>query len=251
MARREPIEGNGESLGLDAALSQSRDERDARGVSVGVLASVETLGYAHIKEPLSLEDFEIIARQMGSIVLRTDLTITPNRSSIVYKPDEIAFHQDNPAINVLGWYCVRQDDLDGSARLLDTADVADHFSPNEMNIMQNVNVRYPDPDPKRHNPDSDLIGYLLWPMLTEKAKHHEVYYVPWLLLDSYDEKQSSVIKKFAEYLRAKEENHAITIRLKEGESLFIDNNRMLHGRGAIRPDSKRFLKRVWIKRSSQ
>jgi alpha-ketoglutarate-dependent taurine dioxygenase len=54
-----------------------------------------------------------------------------------------------------------------------------------------------------------------------------------------------VIRKFDEYILAKE---AINIRLNEGETLFINNNRMLHGRDAINAGSKRFLKRVWIKR---
>jgi hypothetical protein len=249
MDGRKGIERTGEFAGLDVTLDPFSSETDASELSAEVLASIQSLGYAHIRQPLTAEDFDIIAQQMGSIALRTDLTLTPNRSSIVYKPDEITFHQDNPAINILGWYCVQQDELDGSIGLLDTGDVADYFSPRELEIMSSVKVRYPDPDPSRHNPDRGLVGYLLWPLLTEKPTRTEVYYVPWLLADSYDEEQSRALEKFAEYLRAQEENHLIRIRLKAGESLFIDNNRMLHGRGPIQQDSKRFLKRVWIKKN--
>jgi hypothetical protein len=250
MSRCEGIEGPGEFLSMDAAPDPFGEEKEARALSAETRAALEALGYAHLKQPHSLETFERIAQQLGSIVMRTDLAITPDRSSIVYKSDAIAFHQDNPAMNILGWYCVRQDDVDGSALLLDTGDVADCFSSEEMAVMRSVSVRYPHPDPQYHNPDRGLVAYLLWPLLTEKATRHQVYYVPWLLLDSYTEKQSRVVAKFTQYLRAKEENQAISIRLQEGESLFIDNNRMLHGRGPIQPDSKRFLKRVWIKRDS-
>jgi Taurine catabolism dioxygenase TauD, TfdA family len=243
-------EGTGRTRGtsgLDTTVDPFSNLRGARKLSREVLDSIQSLGYAHIKQHLTAEDFDLLAQQLGSIALRTDLAIAHNRSSIVYKPDEIAFHQDNPVMNILGWYCVRQDEFDGSARLLDSGDVANHFSPSDIKIMSRVNVRYPDPDPSRHNPDKGLIAYLLWPLITEKDTRCEVYYVPWLLLDSYDEEQTRVIKQFAEYLRAKEQNQVVRIRLSEGESLFIDNKRMLHGRGPMQQDSKRFLKRVWIK----
>ena len=239
-----------ESPGLDATLGLSCSAGLGHMVSGEALASIQSLGYAHIKQQLSPKEFEIVAQQMGSIALRTDLTIAPMRSSIVYKPDEIAFHQDNPAMNILGWHCVRQDDLDGSSRLLDASDVADHFSVEQRRIMASINVRYPDPDPSRHDPDRGLIAYLLWPLLTRKPTRYEVYYVPWLLLDSYDEEQRRVLEEFGEYLREKEHKQVTIIRLKQGESLFIDNNRMLHGRAPIQNDSKRFLKRVWIERKS-
>jgi len=143
---------------------------------------------------------------------------------------------------------VQQDERDGSTLLLDTGDIACHFSRGEIATMTTLNVRYPDPDQSRHNPDRGLIAYLLWPLVTEKSTRTEVYYAPWLLADSYDENQRRVLAKFTDFLRAKEETQLVRIRLKAGESLFIDNNRMLHGRGSISQNSKRFLKRVWIKR---
>jgi hypothetical protein len=239
-----------EFSGLDSTLDRFSVERDAPRLAAEVLTSIRTLGYAHITELLTAEDFDLVAQALGSIALRTDLAITQDRSSIVYKPDEIAFHQDNPAMSILGWYCVRQDEFDGSARLIDVGDVAERFLQDELETMTSINVKYPDPDPLRHNPDKGLVAHLLWPLVTLKATRCEVYYVPWLMLDSYNEEQSRVIEKFSAYVRAKEETQVIRIRLKEGESLFIDNNRMLHGRGPMRQDSKRFLKRVWIKRDS-
>ena len=247
MGGRKGIETTCEFSDPDAALDPLSSKRTPSDLSAEVLASLRTLGYAHVRQARAAEEFDKVAQQLGSIALRTDLTITPQRSSIVYKPDEITLHQDNPTMNVLGWYCVRQDEFDGSARLLDAGDVGDYFSRSEIEIMRRTNVGYPDPDPSRHNPDVGLIAYLLWPLLTEKATRTEVYYVPWLLIDSYDELQSRVLEKFAEYLRTKEESELITIRLRAGESLFIDNNRVLHGRGPIKENSKRFLKRVWIK----
>jgi hypothetical protein len=230
----------------DIALRRPSDD-EALELSKLSVAAISRQGYAHVTKPMSVEGFEAIARRLGSIAMRTDLTITPGRSSIVYKPDAIAFHQDNPSMNIIGWHCVQQDEFDGSARLIDTADVVDHFSANQLAIMTGIYVKCPDADPSRHNPDKGLVAYILWPMLTKKPTRCEVYYVPWLLLESYTAEQQEVIDQFDEYLRAKE---IINIRLNQGETLFIDNNRMLHGRAAINSGSKRFLKRVWIKRDS-
>jgi hypothetical protein len=247
MSRLEGIKSSSNLADPDAASHPWSNATAASGMRSEILASIQTLGYAHLTQPLTAEAFEMTARQLGAIVLRTDLTITPERSSIVYKPEKIGLHQDNPEVNILGWYCVHQDELDGSALLLDTGDIARHFSQTEMETMSSVNVRYPDPDTNRHNPDKGLFAYLLWPLLTSKATRTEVYFAPWLLADSYDDEQCRVLDKFTEYLRAKEDHQLIKIRLKPGESLFIDNNRILHGRGPIGPNSKRFVKRVWIK----
>ncbi len=248
MSEREREGRNSERSDLDGARNSWSRDTEAADLSTGILASLRTLGYAHVARPHTAGDFEMTACQLGSIVLRTDLAITPERSSIVYKSDEIRLHQDNPEVNTLGWYCVQQDEIDGSALLLDTGDIVAHFSRGEIVTMTTINVRYPDPDQSRHNPDRGLTAYLLWPLVNEKSTRTEVYYVPWLLADSYDENQRRVLAKFTEYLRAKEETQLVRIRLKAGESLFIDNNRMLHGRGSISQNSKRFLKRVWIKR---
>ena len=231
----------------DAVFKAASQDDDAAAFTNAVLATIQQQGYAHITKPLDPESFETIASMMGSIAMRTDLVITPGRSSIVYKPDAIAFHQDNPLMNIIGWHCVHQDDVDGSARLIDTADIADHFTPNQLMTMTGIEIRCPDADPNRHNPDKGIISYFLWPMLTKQRTRFEVYYVPWLKLDSYSAEQREIIQQFDTYLLAKE---VINIRLNEGETLFIDNNRLLHGRGPIHTGSKRFLKRVWIKRNT-
>lgn len=248
MSERESEGRNSERSDLDGARNSWSGDTEAADLSAGILASLQTLGYAHVARPHTAGDFEMTACQLGRVVLRTDLAITPERSSIVYKSDEIRLHQDNPEVNILGWYCVQQDECDGSALLLDTGDIAAHFSRAEIATMTTINVRYPDPDQSRHNPDRGLTAYLPWRLVTEKSTRAEVYYVPWLLADSYDENQRRVLAKFTEHLRVKEETQLVRIRLKAGESLFIDNNRMLHGRGSISQNSKRFLKRVWIKR---
>jgi hypothetical protein len=248
MGGDESSERTGEVSGPEAAPGSLSGEADAGTVGAEVLGTLQAHGYAHVRRTHTARDFDAVAQRLGAITLRTDLTLTPNRSSIVYKPDGITFHQDNPTMHILGWHCVRQDELDGSMQLLDAGDVSDHFSRRELEVMSGIRVKCPELDPGLHNPDRGLSAYFLWPLLVEKAARTDVYYVPWLLVDSDDEEEHRTLAKFDAYLRAKEAGQLISIRLKAGESLFIDNNRMLHGRGALQQDSKRFLKRVWIRR---
>ena len=206
MGASEGSERTREYSGLDATIDSFFNERRARELSNEVLASIQSLGYAHLRQPLTTETFDIVAQQLGSIALRTDLTITRNRSSIVYKPDEIAFHQDNPVMNILGWFCLQQDEVDGSALLLDTSDVADYFSRSELKIMGNVMVEYPTPIPcVTTRMRAGCIPSLA--AVTEKETRCEVYYVPGCSTPMTQKKAED--RKFAEYLRGKEPNQVI------------------------------------------
>jgi hypothetical protein len=231
---------------LDMAVCRFLETRDVHRLSEEILACLEFLGYAHTRQAMAYEDFELIAQQLGSIILRTELAITADRKSIVYKPDEIGFHQDNPTIHFIGWYCVHQDEMDGSSRLLDTDNLVTTFSSDELEVLSTINIRYP--DLANHQPDLGREAYFQAPLLDKGSAGYGVYFTPWFLLDSYDEQQRRVLDKFIAYVKAKETHEVIGIRLKPGESLFINNRRMLHGREAIRPDSRRFIKRVWIRR---
>lgn len=226
----------------------SLDLRSGQMLAAKILAAVKSFGYAHIKQLLSVEEFEAVSEQMGAIYLRTDLALKPDLGSIVYKSDGIGFHADNPTVYIIGWYCVRQDETDGSSRLIDTSDLIAFFAPDELDALGTITVRCPDHG--RHDPDNGVEAYFYAPLVSRHAARCHVYYAPWHLPDIYDEIQTRALEKFFQYVEAKERAGAISIRLKEDESLFFDNRRMLHGRGAIGQESKRLIKRVWIRNDS-
>jgi Taurine catabolism dioxygenase TauD, TfdA family len=211
---------------------------------LNLMGSIDSTGYAHLKSPISYDEFESFSRKLGSIVYRTGLQITEGRKSVVYKHEEIGFHMDNPNVHIIGWYCVRQDESDGSSLLIDTGDIGQYFSQAELRILQTIDVRCP--HPLLHDPDSGREAFFLAPLLSWRGSIPQVYFARWLLLDSYDEKQTNVLDKFNEYLRQKQERELIKLRLGEKEALFINNRRLLHGRGQIGRSSSRFIKRVWI-----
>lgn len=252
MRNLEDSEMNCEYRDLYDALSRYDETKDAPGVSAKILSILESSGYVHIDCPISFECFEHISQQIGPIKFRTNVAIDKNRNSVqqrkriinqhrpgVYDSGSLWFHTDNPTINVVGWYCLAQDQAKGATLLLDTSDVAEHFSQHELETLSAINVSCA-------VPDSEIEEFFQAPLLSKNSRGYNVYYVPWLIFDSYEKERQDLIEKFSEYVKHKEMTELISVRLAKGECLFLDNRRMLHGRYAIPENSKRHLIRFWV-----
>ncbi len=212
-------------------------------------------GYFHLRVPIALDAFNLLASGLGAVQGRTDITIDtvrdlaqqrrrgstirPNRGS-VYRAEGIGFHTDAPSVSLIGWYCLEPDTVDGANLLLDTRDLTDHFALDELAILSTIQVNCP-------VLESDTQNFRQEPLISKSDSAYHVYYAPWLLLDGYQEQQSRLLEKFDRYLRDRERTQLIRVRLEKQESLFIDNRRMLHGRGPIAADSKRHLIRVYLR----
>ena len=72
-------------------------------------------------------------------------------------------------------------------------------------------------------------------------------YQPWLFLDTYDAEQTRVLQRFSDYLAYKQRTQTISVKLEQQQCLFIDNRRILHGRAAIAGNSRRHLRRFFIR----
>jgi hypothetical protein len=208
-------------------------------------------GYVHIARALPEEVFTSAAKQLGSIELRTDIRVDAEADDAlrrardpvhadrpsVYRADGLSYHTDSPTIDILAWYCVEQDAVDGASALVDTGDVAHHFNEDELAVLKRVRVRTMVRDAENREVARE------YPLL-ESGK---VYYAPWLLSPDLNEEEHALADRFANYLAEKDATAPIRIRLKPGETLFIDNHRILHGRSTIPPDSRRHLVRLYVK----
>jgi len=223
-------------------------------LTAGILNALRTYGYAYITRPLSLAAFERTSQNLGRIELKTDIKIDPeqlqrqvqNRVTggrpSTYQAQELDFHSDNPEMNVLAWYCLKQDLLEGAIYLLDTDTVAKRLSQDELAILTTTKVMYSN---KLNKADQEQL--LTEPLLTKIGSGYRVYYQSWLLLDTYNEEQRAVLKRFSDCIRDLEKTSRIGVRLAEQQSLFIDNRRMLHGRGPLPENSHRHLVRFFIR----
>lgn len=208
-------------------------------------------GYVHVARVFGEEGFAAAAGQLGSIELRTDIRVDSEADDAlrrardplyadrpsVYRADGLSYHTDSPIIDMLAWYCVAQDAIDGTSALIDTGDVMQHFDPGELAVMSRIRVRAM----LRDAENREIVRE--FPLFADG----KVYYAPWLLSPDLGEQERAVASRFAGYVAEKDATAPIRIRLKPGEMLFVDNHRILHGRSSIPPDSRRHLVRLYIK----
>ena len=222
--------------------------------SATILSSLSECGFAHVKVPVSLDAFEQLSSEIGTIELRTDIKIDRKGEALqaqnriaagrpsTYQADPLEFHSDNPRMNVLAWYCVAQDETDGATRLIDTSNVAEYFSEEELAVLTSINVAY-----SIWLPGSDRESFLNEPLLSNTPFGYRTYYQSWFLLDRYSDEQAAALNKFADYINHMREKNSIDVKLAKGECLFVDNRRILHGRNALGYGSKRHLIRLYIR----
>jgi len=210
-------------------------------------------GYFHARGQRPMEWFEGIANAMGTVKMRTDIVCDPAREAEqkrtrtfgpqrpgVYTDHELAFHTDNPTWNVLGWYCVEQDEHAGNSLLLDLRDVDRVFSAEEIQELTAIEIYLPVRDANW------VETAVRVPLLQRRGRAWQSYWVPWLVTEESQARYPAVLDRFREWLRRKQAGELIELRLAPGESLFIDNTRMLHGRGPIAPRSRRHLIRLAV-----
>lgn len=228
------------------------------GIDLGALSAeifkiIKIHGFVHIKQPLSQNAYEALVHRLGSIELRTDIVVDAKLNQLqqmirkykinrpgVYQAASLAFHTDRPNCDVLGWYCVEQDEVDGASLLLDTRDIEDCFTSTELSVLSGVNVSYT----IRNSSNKEEIFYE--PLISKNNATYRIFYVPWNLSNSCNREQTALLEKFSEYVVHKQRTQLIKIRLAPTECLFIDNHRMLHSRGKLPENSRRHLIRYYI-----
>lgn len=226
---------------------------DAAQLAAEVRDRLPGEGYVHIARTLAEEVFTSAANQLGTIELRTDIRVDSEADDAlrrardpiyadrpsVYRSDGLSYHTDSPVIDMLAWYCVAQDAVDGTSALIDTGDVARQFDTDDLAVMSRIRVRAM----MRDAENREIVCE--YPLFADG----KVYYAPWLLCPDLGEKERDVAARFADYVAEKDATEPIRIRLNPGEMLFVDNHRILHGRSSIPPDSRRHLVRLYIRTS--
>lgn len=223
------------------------------GISAAIRNVLDAAGYFHLTWPMSMEHYEQIAGRLGTIILRSDVKVDMDRARNqeqvrtlrgrggIYSPSPLHLHTD-PNADLVSWYCVEQDETGGPMLMLDAGNLEDHFSPRELEALSRIEVW----SPARKSEDAPEVLTPL-PMLSRRNGRYKIYYAPWLLRDSDDSEATSALEKFASYLRELEDKHLISLPIKKQDTIFIDNGRMLHGRGALPETSRRHLVRLYLR----
>jgi len=203
---------------------------------------VELAAHGYVRcEPMHRDEFEQRAQELGAIVGRERIGLRAGAHAYVAKPGAVPLHTDQPEVHVIGWWCEEQDTSNGATKLLDARP-----------LVESLPVRVRETLRRTHLVTPPLMGgppTMTWSVLTRSGDHDDLFCSPWLRAIERDAAQVEALTFLRNVLSDGAKASAIKMRLRAGEALFVDNRRVLHGRGSISPTSQRTLHRVWIARS--
>ncbi len=227
----------------EEAISKYIYSRDITEFSFQILNLIKKHGYVHINQSAPTELFSFISDLLGKVIHKDQIKIRSEGLFAAYRPEEVFPHTDTSDAHVMGWWCLNQDLVDGSSVLIDSKNVLEKFSSDEIQVLKSLKPRYcSDIDKTKDNFtkfDEVSLVYERWGQL-------KINYAPWLEFELKIEEHKRIMTKFYNELELVTKKEKIEIRLNPGEMLFIDNGRLLHSRRALPQHSKRCLNRTWI-----
>jgi hypothetical protein len=215
--------------------------------------TLETDGYLHLPWPMTIENYEAIAGRVGTIVQKNDVKVDLARAQSqeqvrrikgrggIYSPSALGFHTD-PVADLVSWYCVEQDEGGHPMMVLDLGNLEEHFSAEEREVLSRVELLSP-------TRKSEVEQETLTPtsLLTKINGKYKIFYAHWLIRESADVAVREIAEKFTAYVKNKEATQLIVLPIKPRDTVFLDNHRMLHGRGELPQTSKRHLVRFYLR----
>jgi hypothetical protein len=206
---------------------------------------------AHVEHSLREEGWALVAvggydaygqlaEELGEVVGAERIALRPGAHAYVAQPGAVPLHTDQPEVALIGWWCETQDDEDGASLLLDTWPVVASLPEAVRVRLRKIELVTP---PLAGGPPT-----VRWPVLRPTARGEDVFCSPWLRSASNDPADQEVLDDFRHRVSAYAKQAVQVVRLRVGEALFVDNRRVLHGRRAIAPNSRRCLRRLWLRR---
>lgn len=194
-------------------------------------SNLTSCGYTVISGIESSEHLNI-SESLGAVFDIQEIRYVPGKNAKLHSCQAMSLHSDHPDANFVSWYCVSQSDIGGESLLLDFQDIAAHLSEKQLDELRQVEVKFPTIQNK---------GFSVINLLSNAG----LYYSGWLIDPVFrDATKPSVLNVFEHLLEVLPK---ISIRLEIGQSLIINNKRILHGRSAFQEEgSRRSLIRHWI-----
>lgn len=202
-----------------------------------IRTSLHERGIALVEQHVERETFEALANELGTIVGRERVELRPNAHAYVAKPGAVPLHTDQPQVDIIGWWCARQDDADGSSLLLDMLPLLERLPREDLLTLGETHLRTPRLE---GGPPT-----LAWPVLQNRDGRMRVFCSPWLTALEADQRHQVALDALRSRIEGSD-TERISVRLSPGQCLFVDNTRILHGRRALPPTSQRVLLRLWV-----
>lgn len=199
-----------------------------------IALQLATTGFA-VGESLTTEEFYRTCAELGVVTQKLEVRLKEGIKQYANLPDEVPFHTDHPTVPVVAWHCIRQDESDGAMFLLDTREAVEAVSERTRQLLTTVWMRM------IHREElHKLLGlnpyHMYWlPVIVKETKAVATH----AQVDAIEE-------MYAEFDAMRRLGRFHTVRLRSGESLYLNNHIMLHARDSIAADSKRYLVRAYV-----
>ncbi len=203
-----------------------------------IVQGLHGAGYVHVPGPMTLNEFNDLSQRLGYVVARERIALRERAHAYVAKPGVVPLHTDQPQVEVIGWWCLRQDANDGASHLLDGIDVVKRLEDSTVASLRRTRLACP---AVAGGPPRTAVS-----VLRHEDGRDKLFCSPWLEPVGGDEASHMALRQLWHAVGLAAAERLVQIRLAPGDALFIDNQRMLHGRDAIASDSRRALHRVWI-----
>jgi alpha-ketoglutarate-dependent taurine dioxygenase len=187
------------------------------------------------------EFLESIAR-WGEPVSQERIALREGAHAYVARPGPVPLHTDHPDSDLVAWWCEEQDEEDGATLLLDALPVVAALPERTRERLSQVQLACP---PLAGGPPSESR-----PVLRDGEDGIALFCSPWLRAVGADPDHQAALDELRRGLSTEARTRTRRRRMARGDVLIVDNRRVLHGRGAIPPTSRRVLHRVWVRLSA-
>jgi alpha-ketoglutarate-dependent taurine dioxygenase len=227
--------------------------RDPRAAAAAIARRLETNGIVVHRGPLDRHEVFAIAARLGDVFRQESINIEPGRGLYIREPAPVPFHTDHARANVVAWLC--EVPATTYSRYLDARRVFASLAPAERAALARVRCYCP-----TGNRGPDEARYAVEPRVVAVRDGLErFFWVPQLQADRAPARgrmpfvraprtrpAARALLAFRAAVDITPDAADVSVRLRRGEAIFIDNTRFLHGRGEVVPTSKRRLFRLWI-----
>ncbi len=218
-------------------MAETYEPRDFYADEINLLGRVRLalreFGWCRIRGLSSKEAEEQLFEKLGPIIRRDEVRPNSESPNLVRSKKEIPPHTDHHRARYIGWYCKVQAVSGGETLLVDGRAAYDQLEDAEKRILQKIILRehmvFPD----------DEHGH---PLALERDGEVYIYYASFLVPDNLSKEEEMAIRAFEAAL---ERAPRWSFRLEPGDTLIVDNSRILHARTSFQ-DDERSLLRFWI-----
>ena len=178
-------------------------------------------------------DPRVLASSLGEIIDTTHVVVRPEGRALVTSDRALDLHTDHHRADRIMWHCHVPADEGGETILALVEDVLAPLDGRTRQTLEHIRLT-------EHCVFPFDVG--AWPLLEQTKTGPRLYYSFWLERPVEHEHERKALRDFRDAVARAPRTR---LRLERGETLIIDNGRVLHGRTAIR-GTRRHLERHWI-----